>query len=89
MDRCINLERKRGLFDIIASLLEVLESGACSKTTMASRANLATRGSRKYVNMILGFNLIVKDEDRNFFKITEKGRRFLEEYRRLKMFIEE
>jgi len=83
------LEHKRGLFDIVASLLEVLEAGDCNKTTLASRANLATRSSRRYINMILRFNFVVKVESMNFFKITDKGRRFLEEYRKLKMLIEE
>ena len=81
------MERKRGFFDIVASLLEVLEEGACNKTTLASRANLATRASTSYINIVLRFNLATKEY--NVFKLTDKGRRFLEEYKKLKMFIED
>ncbi|MGH9933574.1 MAG: winged helix-turn-helix domain-containing protein [Nitrososphaerales archaeon] len=83
------MERKRGFFDIVASLLEILEEGACNKTMLASRANLATRSSTSYVNIILKFGLVTKDEYKNIFKLTDKGRLFLEEYKKLKMFIEE
>ncbi|MGH9922131.1 MAG: winged helix-turn-helix domain-containing protein [Nitrososphaerales archaeon] len=83
------MQRKRGFFDIIASLLQILEEGACNKTALASRANLATRSSTSYVDILLQFNLVSKDESRKAFKLTEKGRMFLEEYKKLKMFIEE
>jgi predicted transcriptional regulator len=83
------LDRKRGLFDIVANLLEVLESGGCSKTTLASKANLATRSSTRYIAMILGFEMVIREESTNLFKITDKGRRFLDEYRKLRMFIQE
>jgi len=83
------LQRKRGFFDIIANLLQILEEGACNKTALASRANLATRSSTSYVDILLKFNLVSKDASRNIFKLTENGRMFLEEYKKLKMFIEE
>jgi predicted transcriptional regulator len=83
------LERKRGFFDIVARLLEILEEGACNKTMLASRANLATRSSTSYVNIILKFELVTKDESKNTFALTDKGRMFLEEYKKLKMFIAE
>ena len=63
----------------MSSLLEVLEEGACNKTALASRANLATRASTSYINIILTFNLAAKEH--NVFKLTDKGRRFLEEYK--------
>lgn len=83
------MERKRGFFDIVARLLEILGEGACNKTMLASKANLATRSSTSYVNIILRFNLVVKDEATNNFRLTDKGRMFLDEYKKLKMFIEE
>ncbi len=82
------MERKRGLFDIVASLMEALEESDCNKTTLASKANLATRALTSYINLVLTFNLVRKDEN-NYFKITNKGKAFLEEYKKLKMFIEE
>ena len=81
--------RKRGIFDVVASILEVLEGGACNKTTLASRANLATRSSKRYINMILRFDLATKDESTNSFRVTDKGRQFLEEYKKIKRFIGE
>ena len=83
------MERKRGFLDIIASLLAILEEGAHNKTILASRANLATRSSTAYIDIILRFGLVAKDEHTNSFKLTDKGRRFLEEYKKLRTFIEE
>ena len=83
-----HLKHKRGIFDVMASLLEVLEDGPCNKTRMASRANLATRSSTRYINFVLRFNLVSKN-DSNYFTITDKGRMFLEEYKKLMKLIGE
>ncbi len=84
----MTLGRKRGIFDVIASLLEILEEGRCNKTTLSTRANLDTRSSKRYIDMLLKFNLVLNQNSHNSFKITDKGKDFLEEYKALKMFIE-
>jgi len=80
------LKHKRGIFDIIATLLEILEEGDSNKTALASRASLDTRASNRYIDLILQFNLARKP-DRNSFKITDKGRAFLIQYTNLRRFI--
>ncbi len=77
------------MFDIVASLLEILDRGACNKTTLAGKANLATRSSTKYINLILRFNLVTKDESANCFQMTDKGREFLKEYKKIKAVLSE
>ena len=80
--------RRRGVFDISASLLEVLEIGHCNKTTLGNRANLPTRSLKRYMDLLLRFNLATQDEFTDSFKVTDKGRNFLEQYMKLKKFIE-
>ncbi len=82
------LRGRRGSFDVVASLLEVLSDGACNKTKLASRANLASRSSAQYINLILRLNLVRKDDATNCFKIADKGWMFLEEYKKLKMLMD-
>ncbi len=84
----MELQRKRGVFDVLASLLEVLEDDPCNKTLLGSRANLASRSSKRYIDMLLRFNLATKDY-LNCFKLTDEGRVFLHEYKKLRTFIEE
>ena len=90
--RCNNLmilQSKRGVFDVLAAILEILLKEECNKTKLASSANLATRSFMKYIDTILTFNLAAKSKAKNYFKITEKGKIFLEEYKKLKMFVQE
>jgi len=83
------LQSKRGVFDVLAAILETLLNEKCNKTKLASSAELATRSFTKYIDMILTFNLAAKGEANNYFKITEKGKMFLEEYKKLKTLIHE
>jgi predicted transcriptional regulator len=78
---------KRAYFDIVANLLEVLSAEPSNKTKLASRANLDTRGSQRYLSLILGLKLIDLDGS-NTLRIAPKGMEFLDEYRRLKLFLE-
>jgi predicted transcriptional regulator len=78
---------KRAYFDIVASLLEALSEEPSHKTNLASRANLDTRATNRYLTLILQTNLVAMDEDSEI-RITPKGKNFLEEYKKLKMFLE-
>jgi predicted transcriptional regulator len=81
------LSLKRAYFDIVANLLEPLLEEHSGKTKLASRANLDTRATRRYLNLILQTNLIELNGN-DTLRITPKGREFLEEYRKLKLFLE-
>jgi predicted transcriptional regulator len=78
---------KRAYFDIVASLLEALSEESSNKTNLASRANLDTRATNRYLNLILKTKLVIMDGD-NALRITPKGKDFLEEYRKLRLFLE-
>ncbi|MFY3741539.1 MAG: putative transcriptional regulator [Candidatus Nitrosomirales archaeon] len=78
---------KRAYFDIVANLLEALSDEPSNKTNLASKANLDTRATHRYLNLILKTKLIYMD-DANELRITSKGKDFLEEYRKLKLFLE-
>ena len=71
----------------MASLLEALSEEPSHKTNLASRANLDTRATNRYLTLILQTNLVTIDADSEI-RITPKGKDFLEEYKKLKMFLE-
>ncbi len=79
---------RRAYFDIVANLLEVLSQEPCAKTKLASRANLDTRATHRYLNLIMRSKLVSLDEVTNTLRITAKGKDFLDEYKRLLMFLE-
>jgi predicted transcriptional regulator len=79
---------RRAYFDIVANLLEVLSQEPCAKTKLASRANLDTRATHRYLNLIARSKLVSLDEVTNTLRITSKGKDFLDEYKRLLMFLE-
>ncbi|HEY7734695.1 MAG TPA: winged helix-turn-helix domain-containing protein [Nitrososphaera sp.] len=79
---------RRAYFDIVANLLEVLSQEPCAKTKLASRANLDTRATHRYLNLIVRSKLVSLDEVTNTLRITAKGKDFLDEYKRLLMFLE-
>lgn len=79
---------RRAYFDIVANLLEVLSLEPCAKTKLASKANLDTRATHRYLNLIVRSKLVVADDGTNLLRITPKGKDFLDEYRRLLMYLE-
>ena len=78
---------KRAYFDIVANLLEALTEEPANKTKLASRANLDTRATQRYLSLILKTRLIEVDNT-NTLRITSKGKEFLVEYKKLKLFLE-
>jgi predicted transcriptional regulator len=66
----------------------VLSQEPCAKTKLASRANLDTRATHRYLNLIVRSKLVSLDEVTNTLRITAKGKDFLDEYKRLLMFLE-
>jgi predicted transcriptional regulator len=78
---------KRAYFDILANLLEALSEEPSNKTNLASKANLDTRATHRYLNLILKTKLIYADSE-NSLRISQKGKDFLAEYNKLKLFLE-
>jgi predicted transcriptional regulator len=78
------IQKKRALFETISDLLDTLcEQHSWRHTSLAYRCRLDTRTSAKYVNFLLNAQLaITVDPDRKL-QITDKGREFLDQYRKL------
>jgi predicted transcriptional regulator len=74
--------------DIVGNILENLSQGPIGKTRLASKANLDTRASQKYFEMLFRTELIAIDEETKLVKITAKGMEFITELQRIKLFLE-
>jgi len=81
-------KQRATMFEVMASLLESLDSGAYKKTTAPRGVNL-DKTSTMYFDIILRCKLASKDGSTNSFSITDKGKAFLAAYRTLNALIEE
>ncbi len=86
MKKVPNLNNKRGFLEIMSTMLGVLEEQSSKKTSLASRANLSTRASNRYVDSLVRFNFAVESNEYGLC-ITEKGRAFSNEYRKLEQLV--
>jgi two-component system cell cycle response regulator CpdR len=78
-----NLE-VRDQIDIIGSILELAASPtSMSKYTIAHSANLSYPRLKKYLDLLLDYNLLLYSQNSGF-KITEKGLSFLDSYNKLR-----
>ena len=76
--------RKRGKVDIIAEILKIGQKPV-KKTRIMYRANLSFQQLKKYLKIVEENQLLKKDSDT--YKTTEKGKRFLEIYRQIDLFL--
>lgn len=72
--------------DIIADILEVLESGRQSKTAIMRKANLNLKRVNSYIDFLLlkGFVSVEEKACSSKYSITKKGLELLKDYRSLK-----
>lgn len=78
---------KRDRMQILAELIAAAE-GTTPKTRLMYRSNLDTRALKKYLQYLLerGFlTTAMTDGKRSGYRPTEKGRQFLEDYRRVEL----
>jgi len=73
---------KRSNAEIIGDILEVLDRGYNKTSSLMKNANLSFTLTKKYINMMISNGLI--EEVDGEYKITEKGRRLLENLRRIR-----
>jgi predicted transcriptional regulator len=78
---------KRAYFDIVAHLLTILVDEPHTKTRLSDKAKLDSRGSQRYVQLLVRSGL-VSYEDGRLLAITPKGKEFLSQYEKLKLFLE-
>lgn len=79
---------KRNRFEVVADILTVLNrEGALYKTQIASKCNLDTRMMNRYINMLLDAELVTHAADKRALIITDKGKRYLMLYSRIKQML--
>ncbi len=72
------------MFEVWLRFLQGLEYRIGDKINMNKLVNLEEGLSKKYLNMLSELNLVTEDYF-NFFNITDKGRYFIQEYKKLIM----
>jgi len=78
----------RSRIQIAADILEIARDGS-RKTRIMYQGNLSFDLLQKYLDMLVNFGLLeVRGGSEKGFVATEKGRRFLEDYRELQKYSE-
>jgi predicted transcriptional regulator len=70
--------RCRDRIDIICHILEAANANDTKKTKMMYKANLSYPQVEEYLRVLTESDLLRYDSDRQTFKTTEKGLRFLD-----------
>ncbi len=78
----MGIHMRRGRFEIIYNILLALMDGPINKTTLAYKSSLDTRTLNRYLNHLIKNKLI--DNERDIFKLTDKGREYIRLYKELK-----
>lgn len=73
---------------IFADILRALQEGPAKVTHILYRANLSHDRLTKYLGQLEEFGLIARQQegDRTVYSITDKGEKFLVEFRRMEEF---
>jgi len=78
----------RSRIQIAADILEIAKNGS-RKTKIMYLGNLSFDLLRKYLDMLVNYDLIeVRGDSEKSYVATEKGQRFLEDYRELQKYSE-
>jgi len=80
------LSRRRDKLHIVTEILEISKRGAL-KTEVMYRANLSFTQLNEYLGFMLRIGLLERVErtgDRTVYKITSKGRDFIERYNEIR-----
>jgi predicted transcriptional regulator len=77
----------RSRIQIAADILEIAKDGS-RKTRIMYQGNLSFDLLQKYLDMLVNFGLLEVRGSEKSFVATEKGRRFLEDYRELQKYSE-
>ncbi len=87
-DKTSHKRRNRSKIQIAADILEIAKNGS-RKTRIMYLGNLSFDLLQKYLDSLVKTGLIEIDErDKKTYKATEKGRRFLEDFRELQKYAE-
>ena len=70
----------RSRTDIVGLILEAANGGRATKTKIMYKAFLSYAQLKEYLTVLLENNLLEYEEERQFFRTTEKGLHFLQMY---------
>jgi predicted transcriptional regulator len=72
---------------VIADVLRAIEKegGVCKPTHILYKANLSHKLLKEHLNLLIkkGFVEIVLEDNRTLYKITDEGRKFMGEFRKI------
>jgi len=72
--------KNRSKTDIVGLILEVANVGGATKTKIMYKAFLSSSQLKEYLAMLMENSLLEFEEERQFYRTTEKGIRFLQTY---------
>lgn len=72
--------KNRSKTDIVGLILEVANVGGATKTKIMYKAFLSSSQLKEYLAILTENNLLEFEEERQFYRTTEKGIRFLQMY---------
>jgi predicted transcriptional regulator len=84
------MKSRRNRIEVIASILEAIEAeGSRAKPThILYKANLSHKLMKGYLKELSGKEFIVEDPADKTIRLTDRGREFLSELRKMRRFIE-
>lgn len=74
-------EKYRRTSEIISNILDVAKNGA-RKTRIMYQANLSFTQLKKYLELLVNKGLL--EQEKNIFKTTDKGKAFIESFKKYK-----
>jgi predicted transcriptional regulator len=81
--------RYRSRIEIISKVLDAANGGGATRTKIMYRAYLSYTQMKEYVELLTERGLLSYDLDRQTFRTTEKGLRFLQAYNQISDMINE
>ena len=87
------MNKKRSQLEIIYSILKVIQDNQnhARPTKILYKSNLSHKMLAKYINELIKKGFLTEEKDnanRKFYSLTTKGFKFIEDYNKIKSFME-
>ena len=86
--KMIRVSAKRSMLDIVWDILSSIPEEGIRKTPLANKAMVDFKVMDKYLKLLISEGFVKTSNTNGKIHITDKGKRFLEEYKRFKSFFE-
>lgn len=85
------MAERRDKLDIIGDILKAIQDkgGRIKPTHLLYKSNLSHEGMKRYIDELKMKLMLLEEEDKNqnkFFVITDKGLKFLQDYKKIREF---